>query len=85
MLSVEVGFRQLDLRKTTENKYACLCKFANTIIANIARMTRPSRWRHTYVQGWKTLPEFVEYEAHAMWNPSDLEIVAYCDIAVYNI
>ena len=83
MLSVEIGFCSLDLRRATENEYTCLGKFKN-IMNREYRPDDPPIPLEEQIQGWKTIPEFIEYEAHVMWNPSESEIVAYCDIAVYN-
>jgi len=83
MATVQVGFQPLDLRNATENEYVCLNKFKNKLNREY-RPDDPPIPLEENVQGWKNIPDFVEHEAHAAWDSSNSNIIAYAEIAVYH-
>lgn len=82
MAAVQVSFQPLDLRTATENEYACLSRFKN-ILNREYRPDDPPIPLEEHVQGWKNIPNFVEHEVYIVWDSSNSEIIAYCEIAVY--
>jgi mycothiol synthase len=79
----QIGFQPLDLRNAAENEYVCLSKFKNTLNREYDPDDPPIPLEE-YIQGWKNMPAFVEQEVYIVWNAPDTEIIAYCEIAVYN-
>jgi mycothiol synthase len=80
MTGLEAAFRPLDLRQATENEYSCLSKFKNQMNREY-QPDDPSIQVDEHVQNWKNMPNSI-YVAYAKWDPSDSEIVAYCEIRV---
>ena len=83
MSELKVVFRPLDLRQATDHQYACLAEFKNTLNREY-RPDDPPIPLEEQIQGWKNIPDFVEYEAYAAWDVSNSKIIAYADIAIYN-
>jgi RimJ/RimL family protein N-acetyltransferase len=83
MSTIQVRFQPLDLRNATENEYARLSTFKNILNCEYWPDDPPIPLEE-HIQGWKNLPQFVEYEAYTVWNETASEIIAYCDIAIYN-
>jgi RimJ/RimL family protein N-acetyltransferase len=83
MATIQVGFQPLDLRNATENEYICLSKFKN-ILDREYHPDDPPVPLEEHIQGWKNIPKFIEHEVYIEWDLSNIEIIAYCEIAVYN-
>jgi GNAT superfamily N-acetyltransferase len=73
----------MDIRQATENEFRCLSEF-NNIIHHEYLPDDPPIPLEEYIQGWKTVPDFVEYEAYAAWDLSNTKIIAFCRIMVFN-
>jgi mycothiol synthase len=83
-MSIEpVRFQPLDLRNATEHEYECLSRFRNILNCEY-RPDDPAIPLEEHIQGWKNIPQFIEYEAFALWDTTHSEIIAYCDIYIYN-
>jgi mycothiol synthase len=83
MAGIEVTFRSLNLRQAFDNEYRCLNEFKNTLNREYLPDDPPIPLEEQ-IQEWKTMPEFVEYEAYAAWHPSNTKIIAFCRIMVFN-
>jgi mycothiol synthase len=83
MEELKVDFQALDLRQATENEYAALSEFKNKMNLEY-RPDDPPIPLEEHIQGWKTIPGFIEYEAYASWDGSDTDIIAYCQIEIYH-
>lgn len=78
-----VSFQPLDLRNATDNEYVCLSKFKNILNCEYWPDDPPIPLEE-HTQGWKNLPQFIEYEAYAIWDPTQAKIIAYCVISIFN-
>jgi len=78
-----LDFQPIDLRNASETEYQCLSEFKNQIKIEYLPDDPPSPLEE-YVQEWKTLPEFMEYDAHVAWNSSHTKIVAFCRATIFN-
>jgi len=76
-------FIPIDLRNASEHEYECMSEFKN-ILNREYRPDDPPFPLEENVQGWKNIPQFVEYEAYLVWNETATKIIAQCDIAIYN-
>lgn len=76
-------FTPIDMRNATEHEYECMSEFKN-ILNREYRPDDPPFPLEENVQGWKNIPQFVEYEAYLLWNETAAKIIAQCDIAIYN-
>lgn len=83
MSMTRVTFQTLDLRNATEKEYVSLSRFKNILNCEYWPDDPPIPLEE-HIQGWKNLPQFIEYEAYAAWDATHSEIIAYCDIAIYN-
>lgn len=83
MSTMDVVFQPLNLRQAVENEYICLTQFRNALNHEYLPDDPPIPIEE-FVQGCKTIPQFVEYEAHIMWDISKTKIIAYCEIDIYN-
>ncbi len=83
MSGIQVVFQALNLRQATEDEYAGLSEFKNALNREY-RPDDPPIPLEEHIQGWKTMPDFVEYEAYTAWDPSNTKMIAYCDIDIYN-
>ena len=83
MSIAQVSFEPLDLRNATASEYMALSKFKNMLNCEYWPDDPPIPLEE-HIQGWKNIPNFVEYEAYVVWNSNHSEIIAYCDIAIYN-
>jgi len=83
MSAVQINFQSLDLRNAIEHEYICLNKFKN-ILNREYRPDDPPIPLEEHVQGWKTMPEFIELDSYIVWDESQTEIIAYCEMNIYN-
>ena len=83
MTNQTVAFHPVDLRNALEHEYECMSEFKNTMNREY-RPDDPPFPLEENVQGWKNIPQFVEYEAYILWNNAATRIIAQCDIAIYN-
>ena len=83
MTNQTVAFRPIDLRNASEHEYEGMSEFKNTMNREY-RPDDPPIPLEENVQGWRNIPQFVEYEAYLVWEESGKRIIAQCDIAVYN-
>lgn len=73
----------MDLRNASKDEYVALSKFKNILNCEY-RPDDPPIPLEENLQGWKNLPQFIEYEAYALWDTTHSDIIAYCDIFIYN-
>jgi mycothiol synthase len=73
----------LDRRNATEHEYASLSKFKN-LLNREYHPDDPPIPLEEHIQGWKNIPDFVEYEAYVVWDASHTEIIAFGLINIYN-
>ncbi|HEU0295222.1 MAG TPA: GNAT family protein [Anaerolineales bacterium] len=83
MTGLEAAFKRLDLRQATENDYRRLSEFKNALNREYAPDDPPIPLEE-HIQDWKNMLGSVNYEAYAKWDPSNSEIVAYCEVSVPN-
>ncbi|MCX6056545.1 MAG: GNAT family N-acetyltransferase [Chloroflexi bacterium] len=83
MSTIEMVFQSLDLGQASENEYACLSQFKN-ILRHEYLPDDPPIPLEEHIQGWKNIPQFVEYEEYIAWDTSKTKIIACGQIAIYN-
>jgi GNAT superfamily N-acetyltransferase len=76
-------FRPLDFRTASDLEYECLSEFKNLLRREYLPDDPPIPLEEN-IQDWKNIPQFVEYEAYAMWNETKTQMIAECDVAIYN-
>lgn len=83
MSEPNVDFQNIDLRSASDHEYNCLGVFKN-IMDKEYYPDDPPIPLEEQIQGWKNIPEFIEYEAYIAWDSSGSEIIAYCDCAIFH-
>lgn len=83
MTNQTVAFHPVDLRNASDHEYECLSEFKNTMNREY-RPDDPPIPLEENMQGWRNIPQFVEYEAYLLWDESGRKIIAQCDIAIYH-
>jgi mycothiol synthase len=83
MSGIPAEFQPIDFSHATEKEYASLSTFKN-ILNQEYRPDDPPILLEEHIQGWKNIPDFIEYEAYIAWHPSGPEIIAYCDCMIFH-
>lgn len=83
MSTREMVFQSLNLSQASENEYACLNQFKNALHHEYLPDDPPVPLEE-HIQGWKNIPQFVEYEEYIAWDTSKTKIIACAEVAIYN-
>jgi mycothiol synthase len=80
---MKIFFQSLDLGQASENDYACLNQFKNILNSEYLPDDPPIPLEER-VQGWKSIPQFVEYKVYVVWDTDKSKIIACCEIEIYH-
>jgi mycothiol synthase len=83
MSMTKVSFQPFHFSNATEKEYASNSTFRN-ILNREYRPDDPPIPLEEQIQGWKNLPDFIEYEAYIAWNSAGSEVIAYCDSMIFH-
>lgn len=76
-------FRPLNLRNLSDLEIRCFNEFKNVMRRELNPDDPPTPLEED-AQSANNIPNFVELEAHAVWNESGTQILAECESAIYH-